>query len=1011
MSIFKSSFNPNVRKQLEVRQEAIGSKRHTPQTVQYFNARNAWIRMTSAVDVGEDSGALAKSYILQGGTLTSNGVPRYPIGGKEGKYTLQNQAGETNRLGLRPMPGITGIEVKSKSAYGSLREINVSFNCWDIKQLEELELLYMRPGYTVLVEWGWAPFLDNKGNLQGNIQYYDKIFTKNYKKEDIWKETYNKSAETGNYDAMYGFIKNYSWSARPDGGYDCTTSIISMGEILESLKVNYSAFNVPNLEKDGILAKSLGFTLPKEVAESYSQNVVAGLCHELYEIANTKCNDFAEYKVVDANNKNKEYIFLKFPVDISGAEESKSSIIKSGKQIYTTLESFVDIMNRYVLLSDQQNQTPMVKLSVRDSEITAKGEPLLCLGNKYQLTTNPAVCLISNHAWEDPTANFNIPDSGADFDTLKKIVKNTSKNYFYNGDFNTLQFGVIGNIYVNLEYIYKLVINENLAAQDKKEKNDIALFDLIKQMMSGISTAIGNVANFELHIDPTDNNVARIIDVNYVDATDRDEVYKNAFILETHNTKSVVRSYRLESQIFQDQSTIIAIGAQAQGGALGADVNTLVDFNQNLIDRIIPKKEAPTTIEKSDPQEEIKIKVEALVKNIQTLLSYINKIDPSWWEFKGDYDASKASEYSNALKDIINFYKSLVNVDSKNRAIIPTKLSIEMDGIGGIVIGNLFRLPDDLLPRGYKGGKVGSKLAYAVTELGHSLKNNDWVTNLTAQTIILDKPKGGLSTANFATIQKIAASAAAAAENPSEENYQKLNDQLTKIDPAQLPGPASKDIPPNVTVDRVIAAMQRKGYTFYANTNFGRNKVNIVGIREKNKAVNAIDSTTGRPLFVSNYFTDYIVMFYYDENGKRFDRIGWQTTSPGLHYEAKKFGGGDRTIMMVEGQYIDAYRRGKHQGKVDTLCQAKSMKYFRDPSLNSQYNSTNIMTGIYGTNIHPSGTYGANDPNKRIDDWSAGCQVLRSYDDYLWMKQAMINQLEKANYKFFTYTLLNIVDI
>lgn len=1003
MSIFKSSFNSNVKKQLEIRQEAIGSNRHAPQTVQYFNARNAWIRMTSAVDVGEDSGALAKSYILQGGTLTSGGVPRFPIGGKEGKYTLQNQAGETNRLGLRPMPGITGIEVKSKSAYGSLREINVKFNCWDLKQLEELELLYMRPGYTVLVEWGWAPFLDNNNKLQGNIQYYDKIFIKDYKKEDIWKEIYNKSAETGNYDAMYGFIKNYSWSARPDGGYDCSTTIISMGEILESLKVNYSAFDVPNLEKDGILAKSLNFTLSKEVAESYSQNIVAGVCHELYEIANDRCADFSEYSIIDRNNGNKVYIFFKFPVDISGTEESKSSIIKSGKQIYVTLESFFDIMNRYVLLSDKENNTPVVKISVRDSEITAKGEPLLCLGSKYQLSTNPAVCLISNHAWENPTANFNIPDSAADFETLKKIVKNTSKDYFYNGDFNTLQFGVIGNIYVNLEYIYKLVINENLAAQDKKEKNDIALFDLIKQMISGISTAIGNVANFELHVDPTDNNIARIIDVNYVDITDRDEAYKNAFILETHNTKSVVRSYKLESQIFPEQSSIIAIGAQAQGGALGADVNTLIDFNQNLVDRIISKKEAPTTTSKSDPQEEMKIKAEALVKNTQTLLSYINKIDPSWWEFKGDYDASKASEYSNALKDIINFYKSLVSVDSKNRAIIPTKLSIEMDGIGGIVIGNLFRLPDDLLPRGYKGGKVGSKIAYAVTGLGHSLQNNDWKTNIDAQFIILDKPKEGLSTADFATIQKIAAAAALTADDPSEENYQKLNDQLTKVDPAQLPGPASKDIPPNITVDKVIAAMKRKGYTIYANTNFGRNKLNIVGIREEKKIINQS--------LVSNYFTDYIVMFYYDENGKRFDRIGFQTTAPGLHYEAKKFGGGNRTIMMVEGQYIDAYKRGKHLGKVDTLVQDKSMKYFRDPSLNSQYNSTNIMTGIYGTNIHPSGNYQNNDRNKLINNWSAGCQVLRSFDDYLWMKQAMINQLEKANYKFFTYTLLNIVDI
>ena len=48
---------------------------------------------------------------------------------------------------------------------------------------------------------------------------------------------------------------------------------------------------------------------------------------------------------------------------------------------------------------------------------------------------------------------------------------------------------------------------------------------------------------------------------------------------------------------------------------------------------------------------------------------------------------------------------------------------------------------------------------------------------------------------------------------------------------------------------------------------------------------------------------------------------------------------------------------------------------------------------------------------KLINNWSAGCQVFRSYDDYLWMMQAVRNQIEVTNYKFFTYTLLNFKDL
>jgi hypothetical protein len=69
-----------------------------------------------------------------------------------------------------------------------------------------------------------------------------------------------------------------------------------------------------------------------------------------------------------------------------------------------------------------------------------------------------------------------------------------------------------------------------------------------------------------------------------------------------------------------------------------------------------------------------------------------------------------------------------------------------MDGIGGLVIGHIFRIPDDLLPKGYKniGKELGAKLGYIITGIGHSVSNNDWVTNIDAQTIILDDPRKGI---------------------------------------------------------------------------------------------------------------------------------------------------------------------------------------------------------------------------------------------------------------------------
>jgi hypothetical protein len=777
MSIFKDTFKEGVKNQLKARQKAIFER--TPDSIQYFNARNSWIRMTSAVNIGVDDGSLtpgvstlAKNYVLLGGTLY-NGKLRSGVGMDNKAYSLNsttvNSDGtvkqEPNRLGIRPMPGITSIDVKSKSAYGSLREVVVNFNCWDIRQLEELELLYMRPGYSVLVEWGWAPYLDNNGKLQNNISFTDDVLNGGVPKEQIWKNIFIKASKDGNYDAHYGFIKNYSWSARPDGGYDCTSTIISIGEVLESLKVNYGPYDSSASTK-GLFGKlNTPFTKNSNVQKSYSQNKIAGICNELYLTLKDKEN-IKNFEEKQFNG----WTFFRFNVDLSNSPNEDSDF-DDETQIYILLKDFVDILNKHVLLKDTKATTPIMKVSVNEGDhMGGEDKPLLCLGHILQLSTDPSVCLIKNNAWLTPS-NLGFEEGWTDdFDTLTDILNGLKTSYWYNNDFKNQQLGVIGNIYVNLGYIYSLVTNKNLESQDKKEKNDIVLFDFLKNMMSGIAVSTGNVATFDIFSDPIDS-AARIIDVNYTDDKNREKAYNDAFMFELQNTKSVIRNYKFESQIFPDQTTIVAIGAQAKGGALGADVNTLIDFNQNLFDRVIPKKEAPDTPSNTDPIKELEEKVKNLKENINIIVSYINEIDPTWFG-SGDYDVNNASKYNNALKDLINFFKTFVKNDNTNRAIIPTKLSIETDGIGGMVIGNLFRIPNELLPRGYRGGGAGpAKIAYAVTGLGHSLKGNDWITNVDSQFIILDEPRGGISLLDMNDIKVIIETAA---ENNIETAVKKI---------------------------------------------------------------------------------------------------------------------------------------------------------------------------------------------------------------------------------------------
>ena len=791
MSIFKDSFKQGVKDQLTARQESINDR--TSGHLQYFNSRNAWIRMSSAVDVNNDSGALAKKSVLQGGTLTSTGALRSGVGSGNEAYSTITLGGQLNRLGIRPMPGITSLDVKSKSAYGSLREATVNFQCWDIRQLEELEQLYMRPGYSVLVEWGWAPYLDNSKNFQSNVLLPDYLFTKNQTKENLWSELFKRASADGNYDAVYGFVKNYSWKARSDGGYDCSVSIITMGEILESLKINYGAFDKSSLKKTGLFPLAGGgaatdsfasseagfaiisgligafsavglpgagiaaaslFVSSDDVAAAYSQNILAGICAELYNIANDKTSgkSTSAFSLKDSNNGGYVYNFIKYKVEFENM--AGPSITDGGNQIYIRLADFIEVLNRYVLLSDKKNKTPIAKLSVHEPDATysgGKGNPLLCLGDIHQISTNPYVCLVKNMAYDDPDTKLGV--TSLDVTQIKSYF--SSMGGFDYLDLNT-EFGNIGNIFVNLDYLYGLSINDSLAEKDKKEKNDIILFDYIKSMMSGINAAIGNVANFDIFIDPVDS-VARIIDVNYVDTTNRKDAYDNAFEIQVHNLNSTVRDYSLESQIFPEQSTMVAIGAQVKGGALGTNTDTLVDFNKGLIDRIIPQKDSPTSTPNPTNDAAIEIKkLEELQNSWAIIADLFLELNPDWWESRGDYDIEQSSKYSNALKDIINYFTSIINKNTKNRAIIPTKLSLTMDGIGGMIIGNMFKINNDVLPSGYKGGTgvAGAKIGYVVTGLGHKINNNDWTTQVDSQFVVLDEPQG-LDKKNIKTVQAI----------------------------------------------------------------------------------------------------------------------------------------------------------------------------------------------------------------------------------------------------------------
>ena len=70
-------------------------------------------------------------------------------------------------------------------------------------------------------------------------------------------------------------------------------------------------------------------------------------------------------------------------------------------------------------------------------------------------------------------------------------------------------------------------------------------------------------------------------------------------------------------------------------------------------------------------------------------------------------------------------------------SIIPLKFNAKMDGIGGIVIGNVFKVEQSKLPLGYQGDDI----AFTVMSIGHKISDGqEWTTEIGGQLLLLDNP-------------------------------------------------------------------------------------------------------------------------------------------------------------------------------------------------------------------------------------------------------------------------------
>ena len=844
MSIFKETFKDFVFRQLRIREAIIeqgndpkkfrhrfgnpqidikGKKTSIAAGAFYTNTvhKQCVIRMSSGVDVNtteylegkENTGdSLAKAFILEGGLLKDN-KPRagFTTTGINPNPAYGDSAARSDAkdgFGIVPMPGIIDADIRTKTAYGSLREAKVNFVCHNRRQLEALELLYMRPGFPILLEWQWAPFINEKGKIDNKNygikdDWFDKTKTINELNLSIIN---NKELSSGNYDGFIGFCKNFEIVSRPDGGYNCTTEIIAAGEVLESLKSRSDGFS--KKEEDKIMQiDNMQMLLEglEELGELHSNKIIRALPNssadsllelisgqETRTLESIRKQEGIEQTIrarklseLELNEYNKqEEILTKFFKDYDefylwkgdkiGAIKKwykKDKLPLKSKRTYVRWDHLCDLINSHVfpLPNPDKPEDPLIQLTYVQST-----------NGKYDVIPVTAgwVFPFDNEQYIE-YASYEFPEKYKykTVDNYLGRVKKVPKSYkslendipveeLLNNSFdpsicllpnqnkkakrynNSSNYeNAIGHIYLSVEHLLKVYMQ--MAYSNDQPKDNFNFFDYIKKIWEDVNKACVGNHNFILQTELERPNRIRIIDLQ-VNKTSENIKPEDLFEFKIQSSKSIVRDFNFNTTIPSGLTATIGIAAQAPTSVSDLDQVTFSNFSKGIKSSFTTNIELST---KKTSKGENLDKIEIFKKDLERYKSTV--VDLALYQaqlINGDFDDQNKIDdmsFSQATSLASTLQKQIISllqrneltgerkpvIPSRKSAVIPLKFNVSIDGVSGIIIGNVFKVEKEKLPKGYQADDI----AFVVMSESQKITSGqDWTTELSGQLMLLD---------------------------------------------------------------------------------------------------------------------------------------------------------------------------------------------------------------------------------------------------------------------------------
>lgn len=759
---------------LEARKRAIES----PHSSKWAARSGPWCRIIS-------------SALIDGSTDARN---RYIMGMNndssfEGSYETKAISGVVNTF--RPKPGVDSIKVEFKGTMGSTKGVTVNFKVWSLEDLEIIEKLYMVPGISVIVEWGWSVSAVGGVDVGPHSKFYSNDAVQIASSEDPYgwamgRILSNRIVYKGDYDGVIGVITNFNYSLNEYMGFDCSFELCAPGELwLEqsvsnvsekctavdpnavrkqsNLEAKFHKFWFDFQSEEAIEARWKldkknypSITSPFFVAQEWELPTSTYVKERRGSVWDVGLWQWTKDQIKDAgeaigiNQRWLVYIsWNKFVYELNAGINQfildAKGLPKNPKQHAVSLAMDlipIAIMPKMYpldprIITFQPIGADYERGASRRDEYEGAFESFISsIADDVNKNSNrafgpassiPKTLELTKETLDDNVNAIKAIGTKIDIDNIQVSYDELSK------ELSLGTIGLLNNVYLNVEWlrgISQLTAGEAVTADD-----------YLKKILDEVNKMGGGLWDLQFRYDEKYTSLIHIFDANYTSVESRSNLEPYKFTLKD-DPYPLIRNLKLESKLVDGFKSMVLYGNSKDTGNYDTSHQAMAMYSNKITDGFKIKQDInPETGEGTQGHQNTCTTPDGKIVEQKIPEDPAADLDMAYCLVKDDIDDDKVAALVSAMQAYITFINSrkpvaAAKIISNKNILLPFNCSFDIDGFSGLGWGNCVSV--DYLPSRYEKPGGNGKILFQITKVNHDITSADWIT--TVETIMRVTP-------------------------------------------------------------------------------------------------------------------------------------------------------------------------------------------------------------------------------------------------------------------------------